>query len=143
MELGFEKRQIAPLQKRAFAFLIDDIVVSVIFLAIIWDMLPSNATFLEISSIMNQFLIYLITIKIVYHTYFVWKFRATLGKLAMKIEVVSAEKFVAVTFSQAFNRAVFRIISEMAFYLGFLLAFIGKNRQAFHDKTAKTVVVNV
>lgn len=106
-------------------------------------MLPSNATFLEISSIMNQFLIYLITIKIVYHTYFVWKFRATLGKLAMKIEVVSAEKFVAVTFSQAFNRAVFRIISEMAFYLGFLLAFIGKNRQAFHDKTAKTVVVNV
>ncbi|MEE8588637.1 MAG: RDD family protein [Sulfurimonadaceae bacterium] len=46
-------------------------------------------------------------------------------------------------FGSAFNRGVFRIISEMIFYLGFIWAFYSKNRQSWHDKTARTLVVNV
>jgi len=136
-----EKKVLATLQRRAFAFFIDDVIVSVIFLVIIWDFLPTNGSFFEISIVVNQFVLYLIMIKIFYHTYFVYKFRATLGKIAFNLEVVSKNNS-SPTFAQSFNRAIFRVIGEIVFYLGFLLAFFDKNRQTFHDKTAKTVVVN-
>lgn len=136
------EKKLATIQRRGIAFVIDDIIVSSIFLAIIWDMLPSNLSFLELSLVMNQYVLYLITIKIIYHTYFVWKFRATLGKMTMKIEVLSTD-YTNIALPQSFNRAIFRIVSEIVFYLGFFLALIDKNRQTLHDKTAKTVVVNV
>ena len=42
----------------------------------------------------------------------------------------------------AFNRAVFRVVSEMIFYLGFLWGMMDPLRQTWHDKTARTVVVD-
>ena len=136
-----EDKELASLQRRAFAFFIDDMIVSIIFLVIIWDFLPANGSIYEISEAINQFVFYLIMIKIFYHTYFVYKFKATLGKIALKIEVVS-ENRTSPTFMQSLNRAVFRVISEIVFYLGFAFAFFDGKRQTLHDKTAKTVVIN-
>ncbi|WP_281950455.1 RDD family protein [Nitrosophilus kaiyonis] len=137
-----ENRSLASLNKRAIAFLIDDILVSLIYLIIIWEYIPKSGSFVELSIVINQFMLLLVMIKIFYHTYFVYKFRATLGKMALKIEVLSLD-YENVNFLQAFNRAIFRVISEIIFYFGFLLAFFDKKRQTLHDKTAKTLVVNV
>lgn len=137
-----EKKTLASFTKRGAAFFIDDILVSAIFLVIIWDFLPEGGTFLEVSAVINQFVLLLVMIKIFYHTLFVYKYRATLGKMALKIEVLSQD-YSNVSFLQAFNRAIFRVVSEIVFYFGFILAFFDKNRQTLHDKTAKTVVVNV
>jgi uncharacterized RDD family membrane protein YckC len=43
----------------------------------------------------------------------------------------------------ALNRGIFRVISELFFYLGFLWGLLDPTTQAWHDKTAKTLVVNV
>jgi uncharacterized RDD family membrane protein YckC len=81
-------------------------------------------------------------IKIIYQTFFVYQYGATLGKIFMKIQVVDAVTLQRPNFSSALNRGVFRIISEMIFYFGFVWAFYDKNRQSWHDKTARTLVVN-
>ncbi len=141
--MSSDRLSFASLQKRGGAFVVDEVIVSVIFLAVVWDILPRQADFVEISMVMNRFVIYLVTIKIAYHTFFVWKYGATLGKQLFKIAVVDANGKEGVRLSQSFNRAVFRVVSEMAFYLGFLLAFVDPKRQAFHDKTASTLVVDV
>jgi len=45
-------------------------------------------------------------------------------------------------FAVSLNRAIFRIISEMIFYLGFLWGMFDPARQTWHDKTAKTLVID-
>jgi len=135
-------KEISSINKRAFAFILDDILVSAIYLIIIWDFIPAKASFMQVSSAINSFVLYLVMIKIFYHTFFVYKYRATIGKMAFKIEVLSDDFKTPPNFLQSFNRAIFRVISEIVFYIGFIIAFFDKNRQTLHDKTAKTVVVN-
>ncbi|WP_200763614.1 RDD family protein [Nitrosophilus alvini] len=134
--------RLGSLTKRSLAFAIDEMIVTFLFLAIIWDMLPKNGNVEEMINLTNAFFLEIVTIKIAYHTFFVWKYSATLGKFFMKQRVISVGDLETPSFVQAFNRAVFRIVSEMIFYLGFLLAFFDRFYQALHDKTAGTLVVD-
>jgi uncharacterized RDD family membrane protein YckC len=61
----------------------------------------------------------------------------------MKIRVIDIQNLSNPNVLVALNRAIFRIISEMLFYLGFLWGMMDPNRQTWHDKTARTLVVNV
>jgi uncharacterized RDD family membrane protein YckC len=70
------------------------------------------------------------------------QYGATLGKILMKIRVVTLSTAQRPLFATALNRAIFRVISEILFYLGFLWAMLDPTRQGWHDKTAKTLVVN-
>jgi uncharacterized RDD family membrane protein YckC len=134
--------KIASIQKRSIAYFLDEMVVSVVFLFIIWEYMPKNSASLEeINKVVSGFVFYMIALKILYHSFFVWLYGATLGKMALKIEVIS-QSGNKINFFQSFNRAVFRIVSEIIFYLGFALAFLNQNKEALHDKTAKTLVVN-
>ena len=44
--------------------------------------------------------------------------------------------------TQSLVRAIFRIVSEACFYLGFAWALSNPARQTWQDKIAKTVVIN-
>jgi len=134
--------ELATLQKRAVAFFIDELLLSLIFLLILWDKIAAADESEAIVSLVNAFTFEYLLIKILYQTFFVYQYGATLGKIFMKIQVVDALTMQRPIFSSALNRAVFRIISEMIFYLGFVWAFYDKNRQSWHDKTARTLVVN-
>lgn len=70
------------------------------------------------------------------------QYGATIGKLAMKIRVIEINTLENPNVLVALNRAIFRVVSEMLFYLGFLWAMFDPARQGWHDKTAKTLVVN-
>lgn len=134
--------ELATIQKRAVAFLIDELLLASLFLFIIFDQLAGNDNQDEMVALINSFTFEYLLIKIFYQTLFVYYYGATLGKIAMKIRVVDAFTLERPIFGSALNRAVFRIISEMIFYLGFVWAFYTKNRQGWHDKTARTLVVN-
>ena len=82
-----------------------------------------------------------IILKIIYQTFFVYQYGATLGKLAMKIKVIEIRTQSNPSFASSLNRAIFRIISEMFFYLGFLWGMMDPLKQTWHDKTAKTLVI--
>ena len=70
------------------------------------------------------------------------QYGATIGKLAMKIRVIEVKTLQNPNVLSSFNRAIFKIMSLMAYGLGYLWGVFDPARQTWHDKTAKTLVVN-
>ena len=147
---------IASNQKRIAAFVIDDMVIALLILIIFFGQLSEIASHLPqvitaesleiFKQEMNQFsvnnLLLIILLKVMYHTFFVWQNGKTLGKYFMKIKVVDLQTQVNLSFLKAMLRASLRIVSEVFFYLGFLLAFFLPLKQTLHDKLSGSVVIN-
>lgn len=135
------QEQIAPVKKRVGSFVIDDLVVSFLFMVIFWSQISAFKTVEEINLFLaNNFLI-IMMIKVLYHTFFVWQSGMTLGKYFMKIKVVTLDSGELPTLSIALARASLRIVSETFFYLGFLMAFFNPLVQTLHDKLSGCVVI--
>ena len=136
--------KLAPFGKRIMAYAIDDLLISTIFIIILWGPVRASTSVEEVAVIINSFWLFMVMTQIIYHTFFVWQYGGTLGKIAMKIEVVEVQDgvYTKPRFSSSLNRSIFRIVSGMIFYLGFVWAFIDSNRQTLHDKTAHTLVVS-
>lgn len=134
--------RLASLQKRIVAFMVDEFLLAFIFLVILYDKIAGIQDQEALVAMINGFTFEYLILKVIYQTLFVYQYSATLGKILMKIQVVDAYTFEKPSFSSALNRSIFRVISEMLFYLGFVWAFYSKNRQAWHDKTAQTIVVD-
>ena len=147
---------IASMQKRVGSFVIDDIVIAILLFIIFYtqlneivSQLPSVSSSESMETIkdeMNQFsvnnLFFILMLKVLYHTLFVWQNGMTLGKYFMKIKVVELNTKQRPTFIRALLRALFRIASEVFFYLGFLFAFFSPLKQTLHDRLSDCVVVD-
>lgn len=138
-----EEMNLASTSKRATAFLIDELLLSLILVLALWDSFAGAKDMQEMIEVANLFIMEFLFLKIVYQAFFVMQYGASLGKLVMKIRVIEIASVQNPNVLSALNRAIFRVISELLFYLGFLWAFFDPARQAWHDKTAKTLVVDV
>lgn len=107
-----------------------------------WDSFANAQTLEALVEVTNSYVLEYIAIKIIYQTFFLMQYGATLGKIAMKIRVIEIATLDNPNILVALNRAIFRIISEMLFYLGFLWALFDPACQGLHDKTAKTLVID-
>ena len=137
-----ENITLASLQKRGLAYLIDEILISVLFGLIYVDQIPDNISTEELINIINSLFISIVLLKVTYQTFFIWMYGATLGRIAMKIRVISTDDLGNPTLLLALSRSTFRIISESIFYLGFVWAFLNPKRETWHDRVANTLVVN-
>lgn len=139
-----ENLQLALMHKRAFAYVIDDLIITVIIMIVFKDSIMQvlNDHNALIYLMQTDLLIPLVILKIVYHTFFVWYYGATPGKMITKIRVIDENHWRKVPIISAFIRSVGRIFSEIFFYLGFLIGFFNEGRKTFHDFAAKTLVVN-
>ncbi len=142
-KLEREKVVIAPLKKRALAYVIDDLLVSLLVVAIIWNRIESAENSEILIGVINQAFIEIIVLRIVYQSLFVWYYGATLGKIFLKIKVIDMEYLDRPTPVSSFARASIRALSEVLFYFGFIFAFFDKNRLTLHDRVSKTLVVDV
>lgn len=136
---------IASMSKRAWAFFIDDLVISLLFFIIFFEQIMSLADGAEVEKLaqfLNDNFLILIILKIIYQTLFIWQTGATAGKMTMKIKVIEINSSQIPSFRVAFLRAVGRIISESVFYVGYILAYFNPLTQTLHDKMAKSIVVN-
>lgn len=149
-----------PLFKRFIAYVIDLVVIFVLISLVgnyqnpvLEDFLTNgiNEANLEQVEALKEalfgYLIYyfsvFVPIYLSYHTFFVWYFGATLGKIFMKIRVVSSkDDFCKPNFSQSLIRAIFRLLSDIFFYLGFISIFTNQARLGFHDKISNSVVIS-
>lgn len=136
--------QLATLRSRAFAYIIDDLLLTVIILIIFWQNISSLGEDMDAMMflIKTDLVMPFIALKVAYHTFFVWYFGATIGKIVVKIRVIDVNSWDRVSLISSFLRSVGRIISEMFFYVGFLIGFFNEGRRTFHDITGKTLVVN-
>jgi len=138
-----ENLTLASIKKRSLAFFIDEMLLSFLLVIAMSDSFANAKTMEDIIILTNSYVMQYILMKIVYQTFFVMQYGATLGKLAVKIRVIEIQTMSNPNFSTSLNRAIFRIISEMLFYLGFLWGMLNPSRQTWHDKTARTLVVDV
>lgn len=137
-----ENLTLADVKKRALAFFIDEMLLSFIFVFALWNSFAQAENTEEIIALTNNFVFEYMMIKIIYQTFFVMQYGATLGKIAVKIRVIEIKTLTNPNVLVALNRAIFRVISEMLFYLGFLWGILNPSKQTWHDLTAKTLVVN-
>ena len=137
-----ERLTLAPIGKRMSAFAIDELLLSVLLLVVLWDGFAKAQSVEEIIVLTNSFVFEYMVMKIAYQTFFVMQYGATLGKIAMKIYVIELKTLDYPSFIASFNRAVFRVISEMLFYLGFIWGMMDPFKRTWHDRTARTLVVN-
>ena len=140
--LDREHLNLAPLKVRLAAFGIDEVLISTLLFIVLWDNIAAAKSVEAIIELTNHFLLEFMAIKIVYQTFFTMQYGATLGKIAMKIRVIEVKTLANPSFFSAFNRAVFRVVSEALMYFGFIWAFLDPYRRSWHDFTAKTMVVN-
>lgn len=136
--------QLASMRSRALAYMIDDFLVTIIVMIAFWQNIVtlSNDPDAMMEFIKNDLVLPLIILKIIYQTFFVWYYGATIGKIVAKIRVIDANELSRVSVFNSFLRAVGRIVSEMFFYIGFIIGFLNNGRKTFHDITGKTLVVN-
>lgn len=135
--------ELAKISSRALAFVIDDILITLIIFVMFWDSIASNGSDLKaLLIIMNQFVWQVLFLKFLYQTFFVWYYGATLGKIIAKIRVIDYETYGRVGILASVIRSITRILSEMFFYIGFVFAFFNDGKQTFHDKLGRTLVVN-
>ena len=137
--------QLASMRSRAFAFVIDDLLVTAIIMIIFWESIIALSNDMEAMMFLmkTDLVMPLIALKVTYHTFFVWYYGATVGKIIAKIRVIDVNSWGKVSLFSSFLRSIGRIFSEMFFYAGFLIGFFNEGRKTFHDITGKTLVVNV
>jgi len=133
---------LATTKKRAIAFFIDEMLLSLLLVIALWDSFESAKTMEDMILVTNTFVLEFMAMKIIYQTFFVMNYGATLGKIMMKIRVIDVNTIQTPNVVVSLNRAIFRVISEMLFYLGFLWGMMDQSRQTWHDKTAKTLVID-
>jgi uncharacterized RDD family membrane protein YckC len=137
-----EHLSIASIRQRAAAFGIDEVLLSVILMVILWNPIANATTLEDMIAVTNSFLLEYMAIKIVFQTFFTMQYGATIGKIVMKIRVIELSTLSNPTFLCAFNRSVFRVVSEILFYLGFAWAMLDPYRRSWHDRTGRTLVIN-
>ena len=140
---------VASLGKRVIAFGIDEIILATLFTIVLLVIDESeimaavqSRSNLEVQKIASKFILHYAIIKFLYQAIFVYLYGATLGKLAVKIYCVRTDGS-AMDIATAAIRAAVRLISEMIFYMGFLVALFTNSRQSLHDMAAKTLVVEI
>ena len=141
---SIENLQLASMRSRALAYIIDDFLMTLLIMMIFWESIISVSS--DADAMMQlmkvELVMPLIILKIIYQTFFVWYYGATIGKIIVKIRVIDANHWGRVSMFAALLRAVGRVFSEMFFYIGFLIGFFNDGRKTFHDFTGKTLVVN-
>ncbi|MEA3288933.1 MAG: RDD family protein [Campylobacterota bacterium] len=142
-QVDMDNLQLASMGSRLKAFIIDDLLITLIVLVLLWEQISAASGDLGvITSLMNQAFFEIVALKFIYQTFFIWYYGATLGKIVAKIRVIDYDNFGKVSFMNSLVRSAGRIVSEALFYIGFLMAYYTDSKQTFHDKFGKTLVVN-
>ena len=137
-----ENLTLASISKRTTAFVIDELLLSLLVIIALWDKFENATDMQELIYVTNSFVLQYMFLKIVYQAFFTMQYGASIGKLMMKIKVIEIRTLSNPNVLSSLNRAIFRVVSEMFFYLGFLWGMMQASRQTWHDKTAKTLVIN-
>jgi uncharacterized RDD family membrane protein YckC len=137
-----EQLTLASNAKRILAFIIDEMLLSLLLIIALWDSFNNAQDMNEIINVTNNFLLEYMFLKVVYQAFFTMQYGASVGKLLLKIKVIELKTLSNPNVLTSLNRAIFRIVSEMFFYLGFLWGMLQPSRQTLHDKTSKTLVIN-
>ena len=76
---------LADTKRRAVAFFIDEMLLSFLFIIALWESFATATNTEEIINLTNSFVLEYMALKIIYQTFFVFQYGASIGKIIMKI----------------------------------------------------------
>lgn len=141
--LAREEFEVAPIWKRVLAYLIDDLLISMVLIGIYWDTIMQNVNDPEALIYVTSsswFILYVI--RVAYQAIFVKMYGATIGKMVVKIRIIEVELLDNPSWKQSFLRSLLRALSEFLMYLPFFFVFTNTIYQSLHDRISKTLVIN-
>ena len=138
-----ENLQLASISKRITALGLDALVIFIFLIVIDYSAWSTASSFEEIMAVTQQFSFMYLVIAFAYHALFVTLYGATLGKIAVKIRVISLQTGDTPDLPTSVMRSAIRLISESFFLLGFIWGLMDPNRQTWHDKLPRTLVIDV
>ncbi|MDR0746985.1 MAG: RDD family protein [Helicobacteraceae bacterium] len=141
-DLAREELRTASDRRRVMAFIIDETIVSFVALIAMWDALSKTDDVLVQIDIILANSLWITAFSVVYQTIFIALYGATLGKISQRILVIETDTFEKPGLFSALGRALMRVVSSSCFWLGFLWAFNSYYRQTWHDKIARTIVID-
>jgi uncharacterized RDD family membrane protein YckC len=122
---------------RALAFLLDAVIVTVIVVPIL--VLGLGVT--EIPSENSLELLAFLASAMAVIAF--WRaFGATPGKIALGLKIVDAASGARPSLGRLALRFLGYFVSAFPLYLGFLWAAFDRRKQGWHDKIARTIVIN-
>ena len=125
--------QLASNFHRFISFLIDEFLITILFWIIFYDDLREiSQNSALISDFVKDKIYYYYALMTVYQIFFIHKYSTTLGKMALKLEII-AENGEKISASQIWLRSFVRLISGNFLYLGFVLALFTQKRQTLHE----------
>jgi uncharacterized RDD family membrane protein YckC len=126
--------------QRAIAFLVDWLIVAVIYVPIAVALFGRRHFSLDPTARVWDLLG---TLAVAFAVIWFWRrFGATPGKLAVAVKIVDAQTGGVPSTGRLVIRLLSYIVSALPFYLGFLWIAIDRRKQGWHDKIAGTVVIN-
>ena len=137
---GFE---FAPIWKRAVAYTIDEIIVTTLIIMGFSSSFDGLTNPAQVIVVINKIILFILLLKVIYHSIFTYLYGATIGKLAVRIRVADEGLLDNPSIINSLIRAGMRLVSEGMFYVGFLWGAFSKTRQTWHDISAKTVVISI
>lgn len=142
--LDREGLRIATDDKRLLAFFIDEIIIGLIIFAGFYEQISSlNGDMSKIQSLLSNAFLYIIILKIAYHSTFTAIYGASVGKIICKIKIIKIDTLDKPSIIEAISRSSLRILAEMLLYIPLLIAFAEPFRRAMHDLLVKTIVIDV
>ncbi|MGX3097776.1 RDD family protein [Helicobacter sp. 23-1046] len=143
-----ENLELAPLNVRFLAYLFDCFLVLFVCVIALWSSFSAvfneedlqNAIALLKTALWRIALLYTLAF-FCYEVLLVSLYGATLGKMILKIRIVSVEFVDKPSIARAVVRAFCKCLGAIFLYVGFIMAFDGQFNRALHDKVSKTLVV--
>ncbi len=123
--------------KRLMAFIIDEVLLFIGLFILFFILETAGVKSGGVEKIIFWIL------SIVYNVIFLQKWGATIGKKLLKLRVVNTDYQPVAVGQILLRESVGKIYSSLLFNLGFLYVLKHPQRQAWHDKIAKTYVVEV
>jgi uncharacterized RDD family membrane protein YckC len=125
---------------RALAFLLDAVIVTVIAVPIMVLGFGIREVSIDPSEASWDLLLFLaIAVAVIGF----WRaFGATPGKIALGLKIVDARTGHAPGIGRLILRFLAYFVSAFPLYLGFLWAAFDRRKQGWHDKIARTIVIN-
>jgi uncharacterized RDD family membrane protein YckC len=77
---------------------------------------------------------------VLYNGFFLGKFGATPGKMALGLRVVAPDGS-SVSYGRSFGRAAAEILSRLICFIGYIIAAFDAQKRALHDHIASTRVI--
>lgn len=142
-----ENLELANLGARFLAYLFDCFLVFFVCVLISWNDIA--LLFSEINTdslslvkklLWQGFWLY-VFLFLCYEVLLVSLYGATLGKMIVKIRIISVEFVDKPSVLRTFCRTIFKCLGALFLYVGFIIAFDERFRRALHDIVPKTLVI--